>query len=244
MTAPGPAFPTESGPVQCGRLDGADVHHVGYAPAPWDWADWEHARSGRFQGRWDDPEGHWRAKYVSASPVGCYLEVLAAFRPDPDVQADMDLIECDDEADATVPPGSLDPSWCGARLFCSARLSGDFAVPGHHETLPTLREHFLDQARRLGVDDVDAATVRMSAPRELTQSISAWIYELVGPDGQRIDGIQYPSKHGDDFVLWAIYERGGTDSPAEVTDRSEPRVITPDDEALREAMRIHRIEWL
>jgi hypothetical protein len=64
------------------------------------------------------------------------------------------------------------------------------------------------------------------------------------PDGERITGIQYLSRHGDDFVLWAIYERGTAESPPEVTVRDEPRVISPDDEALAEAMRIHRIAWL
>jgi hypothetical protein len=52
-------------------------------------------------GRWDDPNGHWRAKYVGASAVGCYLEVLAAFRPDPELQRDIDAIESDGEDDDT-----------------------------------------------------------------------------------------------------------------------------------------------
>lgn len=242
MSRQAPAFPTESGPVARARLDAVEVHHVGYRPTPWNWADWEYAKSGRFQGRWDDPEGHWRAKYVGANPMGCYLEVLAAFRPDPTLKTDIDVID-DDEDYPTVPPGRLDPRWCSARLICAAALSGDFAVPSHHETLPTLRERFLALARHLGVDDIDAATARMTAPRELTQTMSAWIYALVGPDGQRINGIQYQSRHGDDIALWAIYERGGTNSPPEVTDRAQPSTITPDDEALREAMRIHRIEW-
>ena len=56
---------------------------------------------------------------------------------------------------------------------------------------------------------------------------AAWIYEVVGPDGERISGIQYLSRHGDDFVLWAIYERGMADSPPEVTARDEPCVILP-----------------
>lgn len=246
MTAPGPVFATESGPVQCVRLADEEIHHVGYAPAPWEWADWEHAKSGRFQGRWDDPNGHWRAKYVGAHPAACYLEVLAPFRPDPELQTDMDAIESDDEDDdyPTVASGKLDRSWCDNRLFCTARLTGGFALPSHHETLPTLREKFLVAARNLGIEDIDAATVRMSAPRELTQSISAWLYEIVGPGGERINGVQYLSRHGDDFVLWAIYERGKGDSPPEVTSRTAPTAITPNDEALVEVMRIHRIQWI
>jgi hypothetical protein len=74
--------------------------------------------------------------------------------------------------------------------------------------------------------------------------MSAWICELVAPGGERVDGVQYLSKHGDNFVLRAIYERGSADSLPEVTARAEPRVIPPAEEALREAMRIHRMDWL
>lgn len=244
MIVPGPKIATDFGPVQCTNLDGEQVHHVGYKPDPWIWAPWEFAQGGRFSGRWDDPAGEWRAKYVGAARVACYLEVLASFRPDPTLQAEMDAIEDDDEEFPTIPPGRLDDGWCDQRLVCTAQLSGCFAVPSHHETLPTLREQFLPLAIALGLTDVDAAAVREGEPRELTQSMSGWIYEIVGPDGDRVNGIQYLSRHGDDFVLWAIYERGSAQSPPEVTARDEPAVILPDDEALAEAMRIHRITWL
>jgi hypothetical protein len=170
--------------------------------------------------------------------------VLASFGPDPTLEADMFVIEGDDGEFPTIRPGRLDYGWCDERLVCTARLSGCFALPSHHETLPTLREQFLPLATALRLTDGDAAAVREGEPRELTQSMSAWIYEIVGPDGERISGIQYLSRHGDDFVLWAIYEHGTADSPPEVTARDQPGVISADDEALAEAMRIHRITWL
>lgn len=37
--------------------------------------------------------------------------------------------------------------------------------------------------------------------------------------------MQYLSRHGDDFLLWAIYERGAGDSPPEVTWRAAPVTI-------------------
>jgi len=70
-------FPTERGPVQCASLDDEDIHHVGYKPDPWNFAGWEHTKEGRFDGRWDDPAGNWRAVYVGECAVACYLEVLA-----------------------------------------------------------------------------------------------------------------------------------------------------------------------
>jgi len=116
-------------------------------------------------------------------------------------------------------------------------------MPSRHGTLPTLREQFLVLARELKLSDVDAAAIR-DGKRELTQEISAWIYEIVGPGGQRINGVEYLSRHGDNFKMWAIYERGAEDIPPEVTAPQEPSVIRPDDQVLLEAMRVHRISWL
>jgi hypothetical protein len=37
------------------------VWRIGHAPTPWRFADWAHAdQHGRFDGRWDDPEGSYR----------------------------------------------------------------------------------------------------------------------------------------------------------------------------------------
>lgn len=243
MISPGPTIPTAFGPVRCSNLDDEPVHHVGYKPDPWNWAGWEYAKKGRFEGRWDDPAGDWRVKCVGAAPLACYLEVLATYRPDPTLKVDISEID-DDPEYPTTQPGHLHKDWCAPRLLCTARLSGCYALPSHHETLPTLREQFLSLALDLGFTDVDAAAVREGEPRELTQSMSAWIYGIVGANGERTSGIQYLSRHGDELVLWAIYERGTAESPPEVTGREEPLAISPDDDALIEAMRIHRIDWL
>lgn len=74
---------TELGPLNCSTVVDQEVHRIGYAPAPWDWTPWKHAQGGRFDGRWDDPDGNWRALYVGDCALACYLEVLAPFRPDP-----------------------------------------------------------------------------------------------------------------------------------------------------------------
>jgi hypothetical protein len=60
-----------------------------------------------------------RAKYVVADPVACYLEVLAPFRPDPQLQTDMDVIDTDDKDDESEPPlESWRVSSCG-RVACA-----------------------------------------------------------------------------------------------------------------------------
>ena len=67
---------------------------------------------------------HWQ---VGATRV--YLEVLASFRGDPTLEADVDLIESDDDEFLTIPPRRLDYGWCDERLVCTERLSGSFALP-------------------------------------------------------------------------------------------------------------------
>lgn len=199
---------TPQGVLRAIRLDGVRAHRVGYQPDPWAWTPWEYAGDdGRFHGRWDDPHGTWRTLYLGASPLACYLEVLARFRTDPRMAAEMAEI-LDNDADGhlypTAPAGHLPRNWCERRLLASGRLSGVFALPGNQQSLATLRRAFLPTARSLGLADLDAAAIRDSRPRALTQAISAWLYTLRTPDGKPLNGIQFQSRHGDGLLLWAI----------------------------------------
>lgn len=134
-------------------------------------------------------------------------------------------------------------TWCEPRLRCSGKLSGCFVLPGHSRTLPTLRKKFLGLAKAHGCEDLDASAIR-HAKREITQPISAWIYPLKGPDGELVSGVQYLSRHGDDFTLWALYERETKHtSPPQISDHASHQRITPEDPDLAEAMRIHEIKW-
>ena len=83
------------------------VHRVGFEPDPWAWTPWEY---GPFTGRWDDPEDLYRVLYAAASPLGCFLEVLAVFRPDPELAAELAQIGGDaaDDAIPTVGSGPVD----------------------------------------------------------------------------------------------------------------------------------------
>ena len=238
---------TGFGPVRCSRVDALTVYRVGYKPDPWHWTPWEFAdEHGRFTGRWDDPAGVWRTLYGGSSALACYLEVLAVFRADPDAARDMDEIAVDDGDDLypSVRAGELPRAWCESRLMCSAELSGRFVLVGHYETLPTLRQQFLPTAKECGLPDLDAAAIRDSKHRRLTQAISAWVYTLTTPDGEPTTGIQFDSRHGDQLTLWAIYERSAlTPSPPEITKYSEPQGITEHDPDLTEAMRIHHLTW-
>lgn len=236
---------TADGSIYCMRCDGLPVHRVGYRPDPWVWTPWMYAGAdGRFHGRWDDPHGTWRTIYVGSSALTCYLEVLVRFRPDPRLQQQMAEIADNGEGNRypTAPAGTLPRSWCEPRLLAAGRLQGLFAVPGHPESLPTLRRRFLTTARAWGLAEVDAA-IRHSRPRALTQAVSAWLYTLRTRAGVPLNGIQFPSRHGDELLLWAIYERGHAGNSPPELEALPSQHISPDDPQLQEAMRRYRITW-
>jgi hypothetical protein len=238
--------PTEAGDLLCQDGAGRRIHRVGFEPEPWAWTPWQYAEHGRFSGRWDDPDGVWRSIYVGASRLACYLEVLAFVRADPQLQDDLAGIDEGPEdavAHPTLPGGRLPVSWRWPRRVGSALLHGWYAVPGDKESLPTLRARFLALAVKLRLPDVDAASIRLAEPRSFTQSIAAWLYEQTAPGGRPLGGVQFTSRHGDGVTLWAVFERPGDEEVSALVREPQSDPIDEDDPELREAMRIHRLQW-
>jgi hypothetical protein len=225
------------------RPDGR-VHRVGYEPDPWAWTPWEY---GPFTGRWDDPEDLYRVLYAGSSPLGCFLEVLAVFRADTALVAELDAIEgdADDDEFPTVPAGRVDRAWLIPRRLGSAILSGDYVDVGHSQTIAELRPRFLARAVHYGLVDVDAGALRLSAPRAFTQEVSRFLYTDLPPSGEAPAGIAFESRHGDDQQLWAIYERD-TDVGAPRSrriDQDDAVPIVDDHPDLVAAMTLHHLEW-
>jgi hypothetical protein len=157
---------------------------VGYVPEAWAWTPWQYATYGRFGGRWDDPDGLWRTLYVGDSRLAYCLEVLAVFRPDPVLSAELDGIDetPQDAADRpTLWSGQLPRAWLEPRRLGTAALRGWYAVPGASQSLPTLRARFLPLAAA-GLPDVDGTAIRLAEPRQLTQHLAGWLYQQTGPD--------------------------------------------------------------
>ena len=177
--------------------------------------------------------------------MACYLEVLAAFRADPVLAEALDAIDDEDAGEfPTAAAGTVPRSWCAPRMVASGRLTGTFAVPGHPESLPTLRQRFLGMARDLGLSDLDAAAIRDSRPRALTQAISAWLYTVTVGDGHSpLTGIEFLSRHGDNLTLWALYEHDTASSSPPGVVPAGAELIDPNDPDLKEAMRLHRLAW-
>jgi hypothetical protein len=64
-------------------------------------------------------------------------------------------------------------------------------------------------ARRLvhyGLDDLDAGDLRQRAPHAFTREVSRYVFEHgLADDGERLLGIYYLSRLGDDIENWAIF---------------------------------------
>ena len=237
---------TPYGPIHAESADHTPVYRVGHAPNPWIWTPWEYATNGVFGGRWDDPSGTWRSLYLADTLLGCYLEVLAPFRPDLGLAAALEGIEEDPDDAANYPtivPGTLSTRWCRGRMAGAAHLAGWYANPSTSTSLPTIRAALGQLAATLGIPDIDAAAMKNTAPRQFTQHVAAWLYDQRTPAGGAIDGIRFTSRHGDDIGLRVIFERDSTTDIAPQLFIVSAERIDPHDPVLNDAMRIHRLTW-
>ena len=156
------------------------LFRVARAPNPWAWPDWANAGTdGTFGNRWDDAEGVYRVLYASSSRLGALVEVLARFRPDLHVLAELSQIEGDE--DLAIGPGDLDASWLSNRRIGTVRMRGEFVDVGLSESLAEIRNALAARVLHYGLDELDAATIRLSAPRKLTQEISRHLYDQSTP---------------------------------------------------------------
>lgn len=198
--------------------------------------DWSFARPDKtFGNRWDDPLGHYRVHYACAQPVGAYLEKLAPFRPDPIAASRVRSIA---GGGTGAPPGKLPTSWLAGQMLGEAVPNGEYAHLGHSRSLAFIRATLAGRLIAHDIKDLDAATIRLSTPRGLTQEISREVYDATAPSGSRFAGIRYASRLGDEFDNWAIFES----TPAAAFQIIGARPLDPLDPELLEALGILEIE--
>ncbi|MDJ0867408.1 MAG: RES family NAD+ phosphorylase [Myxococcota bacterium] len=190
------------------------LYRIARGPDPWAWPNWANVGSdATFGNRWDDPQGVYRVLYASSSRLGALVEVLARFRPDPHVLEALNEIEGEDDT-AVQLPGELDAGWLRHRRLGVAQVEGEFVDVGHSASLARLRDALASRIVHHGLDDLDAAAIRLSAPRRFTQEISRYVYDRSTPQGRRrFDGIAYLSRLGDEFRNWALFESPGSALP-------------------------------
>ncbi|WP_424937238.1 MULTISPECIES: hypothetical protein [Bacteria] len=157
------------------------------------------------------------ANIAADSAYACFFEILAYLRPDrPGGKNLLDDIT-EDPADATdypvLPAGVVDPLWITGKMITQATLSDAYADVRSSNTIAALRPQFFGLVLALGFDDFDA-TLKSAYPRELTQHVASPLYDLLTDDrGPLADGVRFASRHGDELIMWAIFERPG-DSPS------------------------------
>ena len=179
------------------------LYRLARIPDPLAWPDWAYAGlDGTFGNRWDDPLGSYRVLYVCTRRLGAFIETLARFRPDLSVVAELNAIKGDDDA---PPPGIVPLRWLQGRRIGEATIPGSFVDIGDADSLATLRTHLAARAIHYGLSEIDAATIRLPAPRRFTQEATHLIYEWHEEQGD-CAGICYRSRLGDQFVNWAIFE--------------------------------------
>jgi hypothetical protein len=198
--------------------------------------------------RWDDVERSFRTVYAADSRYGCFVEVLAHFRPDPELVASMAEIEVEPEdgrEHPTNPAGQIDRKWVERHLISSARVSGTFCDVTTASTIAALRPEFISVAVSLGLPDFDSAAIKLARPRELTQRLASHIYGLPTSAGTLFAGVRFASRHGDEIALWAVFERAG-DEPSpfsrrlEIQTEEEFAVADPD---LVAVLELHGLSW-
>ena len=203
------------------------LYRLGRDPDPWAWPPWSAAlRDGTFGNRYDDPDGSYRVLYASSQRVGAFLETLARFRPDLEVLAELDRIEGDDE-----PPLAVPRTWLAGRLIGEAIAEGCFVDVGDTASLAVLRTALAASAIHHGLDEIDAATIRLRAPRAFTQQVSRYVYEQGS-----FAGIRYRSRLGDDVLNYAIFEPAPDGQVPLVATTSA--AIAADDPDLRAALEL------
>lgn len=184
------------------------LHRLGRRGAVWVLPDWAYAgEDGTFKNRYDDPEGQYRVLYARSQRFGAFLETLAQFRPDPTILAEPIEADPADELYPTEPPGVVPSNWLAKRAMGTATAAGAYAEVGHSRSLEHLRTRLAARLIHYGLNNLDGATIRMSAPRGFTQEISRYVYECNNAEGvQAYDGIRYLSRLGDEIHNWAMFE--------------------------------------
>jgi RES domain-containing protein len=221
------------------------LYRIGRAPNPWAWPDWGYADpvTGTFGKRWDDPRGIYRVLYSSSSRLGCYLETLAGFRPDPQVVAALQAIENNEPTlPKTQAAAEIPASWAANRRIGQAEVSsGVFADIATAQSLGYLNRELAALLIEFGLRELDAAAIRTSAPRAFTQRISRYVFEASNGNGGPFAGIYYESRLGDNVHNFAIFE--GANRWKMTTGNVEQ--IKPDDSELAEALAILgvSIDW-
>ncbi|WP_434317513.1 RES family NAD+ phosphorylase [Leifsonia sp. P73] len=224
------------------------VWRVGYRPDPWAWADWRYSNDeGRFNGRWDDQSAEFRTIYTGETLLACLLEVLAQFRPDPETDAELDEIEDPDgdvELFPDAPSGTVGYGWLDERFAGRADQMGWYCYITHSESLAAVQAGFPFARFKLTPVQLDTSILKDARQRDLTRSIARWIFEQRDENqNDLVDGIQFTSRFGDEYRMWAVFEHAADGETSERLGNAETFELRHETPEIAEAFRLHRLRW-
>ena len=152
-------------PVALATPPNGPLYRVARPPDPLAWPDRRFIGGSRF----DDPHDQFRVLYLAEQRRGCFVEILAGFRPDLQLLARLQRVR---GASGSVPPAVVPADWYSRRVVGQLRLEGgqrwlDLREP---ETLQALRAELVDSLVALGLPDFDVSAAR-GPSRELTRQI-------------------------------------------------------------------------
>jgi hypothetical protein len=229
--------------------DPGRVWRVGFKPDMWAWTPWRYATdSGLFGGRWDDQLGQFRTIYTSDSLRGCFIELLAKLQPAAPVLEGLDEVEDDDGSIGQHHEGTngaVGYSWLNGRVFGDADQTGRYCFITHSDSIAVLKAQYRFERHNIELVDVDTGLLKDAHDRVLTRSIAHWVYDLRDEDGgERVDGIEFRSRHGDEIRMWAVFERSEDDQRSRyIEPQSEPTQVTPETAELVEAFARLGLTW-
>lgn len=173
------------------------VNRVGYFENPWSLADWKY---GPFDGRWDDPRGTYRVRYVAFGRFGAFVERTVRYR------SSLAVLESLNTSAGSVPVPGLPNDWFQTNTVGTAIVDYpsdngliDFATA---EGIAAAHAAIAAASRASGhrLTDYDASTLLGANPRRFTQELSRYVYDA------GFAGVVYRSRFAPDEFCAALFE--------------------------------------
>jgi hypothetical protein len=207
------------------------LYRIAWGAEPWEYPDWKRAGTDSsslahtFGNRFDDPNAEYRVLYASSQPISCYVEVLARFRPDYTLLAELRAMDGEDDYQQI---GLVPDEWFENRFIGTAEVHGNYADLYSPAWVSHLRSRLQPLCLELGMSDFDVSVLIQATKRIVTQRASSMVYDLGA-----FAGINYASRHGLGLENWALFEFKAIINPLIPVQR-----VSKNDSSLKQSLEI------
>jgi RES domain len=158
------------------RTPTGPLYRIAWGTEPWEYPDWKRAGTDSsslahtFGNRFDDPNAEYRVLYAASQLVSCYVEVLARFRPDYALLAELRTMDGEDDYQQI---GIVPDEWFENRFIGTAEVEGNYADLYSPVWVSHLRLRLHPLCVELGLPDFDVSVLIQAAKRIVTQRASS-----------------------------------------------------------------------